>query len=177
MSEEKVCPFGLVLVNYVFCFFGFLGVRESKETLKSSMSLSCRVCAVVCKRRELTTNMSDCGRRAPDRLLSSRCHVAMLWAGERFFHFTSSPRWAEGNALQMSGKWRRAQESWRRGTKGVRIEQVNNWMESLPCGRVTRCWYIWAGPSNRDKSRRSMGQDAVKMFNLKSFCLQTAMSI
>lgn len=40
------------------------------------------------QRRKLTTNMPDCGRRAPDRLLSS---LAMWphWAEEQFFHSTS----------------------------------------------------------------------------------------
>lgn len=49
---------------------------------------SCRERFRLQQRRKLTTNMPDCGRRAPDRQLSSLA-MWLQWAGEQFFHFTS----------------------------------------------------------------------------------------
>lgn len=90
MSEEKVHLFWL----FLWPIFGFVHVGDSKKH-RGEKATECR-CRPGCRasqtaaRRNLTTNMPDCGRRAPDRLLSS---LAMWpqWAGERFFHSTSFP--------------------------------------------------------------------------------------
>uniref|UniRef100_A0AAV2JBP4 Uncharacterized protein n=1 Tax=Knipowitschia caucasica TaxID=637954 RepID=A0AAV2JBP4_KNICA len=56
MSEEKVRPFGLVLMRERETQRGMSGVEVWVGELELSL-----------QRRELTTNMSDCGRRGPDR--------------------------------------------------------------------------------------------------------------
>lgn len=63
--------------------------RMERATTYRGSRLGCRA-AQTTARRKVTTNMPDCGRRAPDRLLSS---LAMWpqWAGESFFHSTSFP--------------------------------------------------------------------------------------
>lgn len=55
-------------------------------------------------RRKPTTNMPDRGRQAPDRLLSSLCHVATVGGGSSFSIPLPSPATQKGNVLQMSGK-------------------------------------------------------------------------
>lgn len=63
-------------------------VRERPEKIKQSTEAG--RAAQTAARRKLTTNMPDCGRWAPDRLLSS---LAMWprWAGVHFFHSAFLP--------------------------------------------------------------------------------------
>lgn len=86
MSEEKVHLRWLFLLP----IFGFKCVRDSAGREQQSAELPGCKAPQTAARRKPTTNMPDCGRRAPDRLLSS---LAMWpqWAGEHFFHSTSFP--------------------------------------------------------------------------------------
>lgn len=73
------------LIVFAAYFGGLCTYGASSRVHRQAEPLSASDCS---RRRKPTTNMSDCGRRAPDRLLSS---LAMWpqWAGVQFFHFTS----------------------------------------------------------------------------------------
>lgn len=113
----------------------FAHVTYNQSETKCRSRPSCRAPQTVA-RRKLTTNMPDCGWRAPDRLLSS---LAMWpqWAEERFFfpfHFLSLPHRKETCCRCLRNReelpaWEGFRAHMRR--KSIRVRVFGSELESL----------------------------------------------